>query len=334
MSRISELNNLTTLNLSHNQISNIKGLENMINLTNLSLGYNTITKIEGLENLVNLKQLDLIYNNIIDITPLSKNISLTTLDLRGNSQIDGNRSNYTGERLEKLSKIGEILDRGGTINLDIDKLGLFTNYKKLNLTGQNLTTLEQLDGLTELQELNLYNNKLTLEDEESQEILSSMTKLQTLNLFNNKVTDITAINNLKNLKTLNLEGTNNNVNLVEIEDIISNLTNLTISPETLNTIINCDVNKIKSLIFGIGNHSAQLPNLSIFNKMTKISIINSSGITNFEEVSKIANLNELTLKNCNLHGRMIDFSQLTNLTNLDLSGNTLWSEDLENLKVL
>ena len=31
---------------------------------------------------------------------------------------------------------------------------------------------------------------------------------------------------------------------------------------------------------------------------------------------------------------MIDFSKLTNLTNLNLSNNTLWSEDLENLKVL
>ena len=31
---------------------------------------------------------------------------------------------------------------------------------------------------------------------------------------------------------------------------------------------------------------------------------------------------------------MIDFSKLTNLTNLNLSKNTLWSEDLENLKAL
>ena len=31
---------------------------------------------------------------------------------------------------------------------------------------------------------------------------------------------------------------------------------------------------------------------------------------------------------------MINFSRLTNLTRLNLSQNTLWSEDLENLKVL
>ena len=31
---------------------------------------------------------------------------------------------------------------------------------------------------------------------------------------------------------------------------------------------------------------------------------------------------------------MIDFSKSTNLTNISLSNNTLWSEDLENLKAL
>lgn len=141
-------------------------------------------------------------NNISDITPLSANISLTSLSLQGNPEIDSNRANYTGERLEALNKIGEILDRGGTINLDIDKLNLFTNYKSLDLTNQGITTLENLEGMTELTRLILFGNKITLEDAESQEILSSMKKLETLNLYGNQITNITAINNLTNLKTL------------------------------------------------------------------------------------------------------------------------------------
>lgn len=121
-------------------------------------------------------------NEITDITPLSANTSLMTLNLKGNSGIDGNRLNYTGEKLEALNKIGEILDRGGFIYLDVDKLGLFTNYTKLELDSQNLITLEQLEGLTKLTSLNLYRNKLTLEDEKSQKILKNMTQLETLNL--------------------------------------------------------------------------------------------------------------------------------------------------------
>ena len=93
--------------------------------------------------------------------------------------------------MEALNKIGEILDRNGTIYLDVDKLALFTNYQRLNLTGQNLTTLEMLEGITGLKYLNLSDNKITLEDTKSQEILGNMTDLDELNLSENYITNIT-----------------------------------------------------------------------------------------------------------------------------------------------
>ena len=65
-----------------------------------------------------------------------------------------------------------------------------------------------------------------------------------------------------------------------------------------------------------------------------MSIQINTEIGNVEEVSKITSLNKLTLHGTNLHGNMIDFSELTNLAYLNLSGNTLWSEDLEPLKAL
>lgn len=164
---------------------------------------------------------------------------------------------------------------------------MFTNYKSLDLPSQNLTTLEPLKGLTQLTSLNLYNNKITLEDEKSQEILKSMTNLTNIDLRANKITNITAINNLKNLKVLYLTGSENDVNLVEIEDIISNLSRLQVSTESLKTITNCNINKITKLYL------------------------------NAIDLTEIPNL-----------------SQLTNLTYLDLSNNTLWSEDLENLRAL
>ena len=334
MKRIGELaNNLKYLRLDVNRINKINGLENQTNLTCLILQFNEIAKIEGLENLSNLVSLNIDSNQIIDITPLSLNTSLTYLSLNGNTKIDGDRSNYTGEKLEALDKIGEILDRGGQINIDVDKIGLFTNYKILELRNQNLSTLEPLEGLTQLTTLNLYNNQITLEDTKSQEILESMTKLENLNLSNNKITNIEAINNLKNLKLLYLHGENNKLNLVEIEDIISNLDNLTVSTESLKTIVNCNVNKITRLSLKSSNLT-EIPDLSKFTMLTILNLHYNSNITNFENVSKITTLQDLNLSFNNLHGRMIDFSQLTNLTNLDLSDNTLWSEDLENLKAL
>ena len=272
-------------------------------------------------------------NKITDITPLSANVSLTSLNLKGNTGIDGNRSNYTGERLEALNKIGEILDRNGTISIDVDKLGLFTNYKSLDLSGQSLTTLEALEGLTALTYLDLRGNQLTLEDEKSQQILKSMTNLTDLNLESNKITDATAINSLSNLRRLTLSGENNKISLVEIEDIISKLGYFKISTESLKTIVNCDINKITRLTL-YGSNVTELPDLSKFTNLISLGLRGNSNIKDFSMISKLASLQGLDLSMNRLHGRMIDFTQLTNLTSLNLSDNTLWTEDLENLKAL
>ena len=332
MSKISEISdNLKSLDLAGNSITEIKGLNNKVNLNSINLESNNISKIEGLEMLYNLKTLSLWNNHIEDITPLSANKNLISLNLMKNKEIDGNLENYTGQRLESLNEIGKILDNGGTIKLDIDKLGLFSNYKKLDLSFQYLTTLKPLENLTQLTYLNLNNSNLTLEDVESQEILKNMSELSTLNLEGNKLKNITAINELKMLKELNLAG--NEVNLKEIEDIISNLNSLTVSTSSLKTIINCDINKITTLRLA-GSNLTELPDLSKFIDLTDLSLANNPNISNFNMLSKIKNLKSLNLSNNNLHGRMIAFYNLTKLTDINLSHNALWSEDLNNLKVL
>ena len=331
MNRIAELGNLKLLRLTGSQIKKIEGLKNMTNLEELYLAGNQIKEIEGLENLTKLKKLFLNSNQIADITPLSANTSLMELNLKSNVEIDANRTHYTTKQLQALDKIGKIIDNGGIINLDTDKLGLFTNYKKLDLSNNKLTTLDNLNGMTELTQLTLTNNSITLEDEKSQEILSNMSNLSYLAFSNNKLTNINAINNLKNLNSLSIIG-NNKIDLKQIEDIISNLNTFQVSTESLKTIINCDISKITKLNLN-GSDLTELPNLSIFTSLRTLSL-NSNPITNFEVISDITSLQTLSLYNCNLHGRMIDFSNLTNLTYLNLNSNSLWTEDLENLKAL
>ena len=331
MNRIAELGNLKLLRLTGSQIKKIEGLKNMTNLEELYLAGNQIKEIEGLENLTKLKKLFLNTNQIADITPLSANTSLMELNLKSNVEIDADRTHYTTKQLQELDKIGKIIDNGGIINLDTDKLGLFTNYKKLDLSNNKLTTLDILNGMTELTQLTLTNNSITLEDEKSQEILSNMSNLSYLAFSNNKLTNINAINNLKNLNSLSLIG-NNKIDLKQIEDIIYNLNTFQVSTESLKTIINCDISKITKLNLN-GSDLTELPNLSIFTSLRTLSL-NSNPITNFEVISDITSLQTLSLYNCNLHGRMIDFSNLTNLTYLNLNSNSLWTEDLENLKAL
>lgn len=75
--------------------------------------------------------------------------------------------------------------------------------------------------------------------------------------------------------------------------------------------------------------------LAELTNLTALNIGNGFRLTDGQEViSKLIKLQILAIPGCNLHGKIIDFSKLTNLTNLDLSNNTLWSEDLENLKAL
>ena len=332
MKRISELTDLTIIRLVHCKIEKIDGLENKTNLKYLLLNENNITTIDGLTNLTNLVNIDLTSNNIKDITPLSNNPNLKEIFLTHNSNIDGNRENYKGDKLNALNKIGEILDKGGNIYLDADKLKLFKNYKKINLRNSELVTLDQLEGLTEITDLVIENTKVTLADTKSQEILRSMKKLVSLNLNRNSIQSISVINSLENLQNLYLNSSENN-NLKDIEDIISNLSKLSVTNSTLQTITNCDVNKITKLCL-TGNMYTNLPDLSKFEKLDHISLSGNSNIGNFNVLSKISSLKQLYLSNDNLHGRMINFSNLTNLTVLDLSNNNLWSEDLENLKAL
>jgi len=84
LSGIENLANLTSLNLSNNQIRNIKPLEGLTNLTDLNLSTNQMTNIEPLKDLTNLTNLNLATNQISNIEPLKGLTNLTDLDLATN----------------------------------------------------------------------------------------------------------------------------------------------------------------------------------------------------------------------------------------------------------
>jgi len=83
---LSDLKNITTLYLRHNQISDISFISKLKNLTTLDLGFNQISDYSFLSDLKNLTKLDLSFNQITDISFISDLKSLTTLGL-GSNQI-------------------------------------------------------------------------------------------------------------------------------------------------------------------------------------------------------------------------------------------------------
>jgi len=81
---IKEMQWLTNLDLSGNQISKLEGLDGLSNLTVLYLSDNQISKLEGLDGLSNLTVLDLSGNQISKLEGLDGLSSLIILDLGTN----------------------------------------------------------------------------------------------------------------------------------------------------------------------------------------------------------------------------------------------------------
>lgn len=309
----------------------LDGIEKMVNLQELHATQLNIKDVSKIAKLSNLERLELQNNNITNFLELYKLEKLNFLGLRGNKKINGNSDEYTEEDLKKLNKISQILDNDGTIDMDVQNLGLFKNYKNLNLSNQKLTDLSSLKGMTQLKTLNIKNNKLTFTDEDKQ-IIKDMNQLVMLDMQVNDVEDISFLNECKSLKYLRITG-NDKIDLKQIEDIISNLNNIRISQAQLDTLVNCDASKITKLVLDYSNITS-IPDLSRYTKLTTISLNSSSTISDFSNILTAPSLENVTLIACDMHNKMVDFSQLSNLKQLTLNNNYLSTSDLEVLKNL
>jgi internalin A len=129
--QISELTRLTKLDLSNNEFTEIKSLENLTQLTKLDLKGNKITEIKGLKNLTQLTELHLSNNKITEIKGLENLAQLTELYLSNNqlAEIKG---------LEKN-----------------------TQLSFLNLSKNKLTEIKGLEQLTNLISFILSDNYIT-----------------------------------------------------------------------------------------------------------------------------------------------------------------------------
>ncbi|WP_230968440.1 COR domain-containing protein, partial [Nostoc sp. WHI] len=117
---IANLTNLTQLDLSGNQITQIpEAITNLTNLTRFHIGGNKITQIpEAIANLTNLTQLDLSGNQITQIPEAIANLTnLTQLDL------SYNQITQIPEAIESLLKLETLDLRGNPLPISPEILG-------------------------------------------------------------------------------------------------------------------------------------------------------------------------------------------------------------------
>lgn len=186
---INEKGEVTRLNLSTNQITEIKGLENFPHLSYLNLSENQINEIKGLENLTNLYYLSLHGNHIKKIENLDSLSQLNYLDLSLNEI-----SEITG--LENLKKLDDLNIWGNQI-AEIKGLSTLINLQTLFISDNQITEIKGLEKLSNLKRLFLHVNEIS-------EIknLDNLKNLLRLDLDNNKIEVVKGLENLKKLERI------------------------------------------------------------------------------------------------------------------------------------
>lgn len=189
---VTYLQNLKSLDLSKNRLTDIKELEYISGLTSLSLANNKITHIHNIQHLNSLENLNLENNKVEDLMPIYNLYKLKTLNLNGNFIADiALVQNMPNLRSLKVNKTGLT---------NISQLALNTELEEISAT---FNLIDDISALSELKGLSI----LHLKDNNINDIkpLEYLTKLEELNLENNEISDISALTNL-HIKELNIGG--------------------------------------------------------------------------------------------------------------------------------
>jgi hypothetical protein len=171
----SDLGELTDLDASAKNVTDLTGMEYATNLTTLNLAYNQISDISPLTNLTSLTTLNLVNNQISDILPLASLTTLTWLWLHDNQISDisplANLTTLTGLGLNR-NQIGDISPLAGLTTLtwlwlahnqigDISPLASLTGLTILWLHDNQISDISPLADLTSLTELGLHSNQIS-----------------------------------------------------------------------------------------------------------------------------------------------------------------------------
>ncbi len=171
---------LTALNGSNLEITDLTGLEHATNLRNLNLNNNQISDLTPLAGLTELESLSLESNQISDLTPLAELTSLLALRLSDN-QISNIRP------LSELIHLEELLLDSNEINNIVSLHGL-TQLIELDLADNQIRIVTPLRSLLKLEIVNLSSNRI-----ESIRPLYTLTNLEELYITNNPISDISQI---------------------------------------------------------------------------------------------------------------------------------------------
>ena len=176
-----------TNNVTRPGVRDLTGLEHATQLTTLDLSSNQISDITPLGSLTRLTELDLSSNQISDITPLARLTQLTELDLNDNQIRDVSS-------LARLTQLTELELRGNQIR-DTSPLTQLTQLTELTLWDNQISDISPLVSLPSLRWLSLTSNQIS--DVTPLTTFASLESLQHLLLSGNPIADVSPVRKLK-----------------------------------------------------------------------------------------------------------------------------------------
>ncbi|MBE7383927.1 MAG: leucine-rich repeat domain-containing protein [Leptolyngbya sp. SIO1E4] len=306
ISFLSDLKELTSLDLRNNSISDISFLSDLKELTSLDLRNNSISDISFLSDLKGLTSLDLSFNSIRDFSFLSDLKGLTSLDLRNNSISD----------ISFLSDLKELISldlRSNSIR-DFSFLSDLKGLTSLDLRSNSISDFSFLSDLKELISLDLRSNSIS-----DFSFLSDLKGLTSLYLRNNSISDISFLSDLKGLSSLYLSS--NSISDISFLSDLKELSSLDLSYNSISDISFLSDLKGLSSLYLSSNSISDFSFLSDLKGLSSLDLRNNS-VSNISSLSDLKGLSSLDLRNNSISD--ISFlSDLKGLSSLDLSFNSI-----------
>ena len=308
ISDISSLNRYTNdiflLDLSDNEISSLKPLENNSTIFYLYLGGNFISDINALNSFTKLSSLD-ISNNPIDWNISSLSIDgLNTINLSNTNLIDLDRINS-----KKIASL-DISNNPVSSLSGLDRW--FLNY--LNVSN---TAIEDFSPIGKIKLKNEYGTELylSLKAENCGIVDSSIfngLNIESLDLSNNNIKDLSNLN-IITLKYINLSGNKDITGLQSIKDVSS----VILSGDNISSLD--EIMKLENVIdLDLSNNN--IKDFTALNGLKKLMSLSLEGNSDINIDSIPSKINTLNVKKCKIKSNT-DFSKFNNLWSINISGN-------------
>jgi hypothetical protein len=326
--------NLTSLNASRRNISDITGLEAAHNLVSLHLEINHLSNVSIPATLTNLSVLDLSANPLLNCSLPSELMKLTSLTAEGcnltnltlpvtlialtNLDLEGNE--LSGFKLASNLTSLVSLDLGFNLFTNFSLPGGLTNLNTFYFAGNPLTNFTIPPGLSGMTELNLSQNLLN-----SFTLPAGMTNLTDLDVAFNQLTNLNLPGDLRSLLELDLD-----FNRLTALGFLSNLTSLNFLHLRANQFTNLNLPEGLTGLTYLDISESPLTNIVLpvdLNQLANLRIWRNTNLTRLTLPMGLTNLVSLNLTENKLTNLVLP-PDLGRLQFLNIGGNLLASVHL------